>query len=431
MDLETRAIHVRRSARSSPRCRLDASEGRVGPRKPKVTRRALGIILAGVVACSCDGVTDPGYVIDIVRQPVEAALNAPLNPGIEVLIRNASGTPVSGTVTIAIDPNECEWPLGGTASVEAIGGQAFFEDLSFAQVAPGYRLAVTYGTARAFTEPIDVLPFDLPGQLLTLENSLCPKPNPQRDAESLTYSPHSDSFWLADDDNPSIFEVDRETGRYLSQVPASSFLAAFPELADCDDGDGDPLTSCSYVNELEHVAYDEHSGTLYVMNTVNSSVPPGSAQPDRAALFKLRSGGAACPSCWTFVSWRELPGSFAAMVTIEGALYLAVASSLYGYDYEANRVLTTDENGGSLPPALVAANNIRRLEHDGTYLWVILSPLAVHKIEWRTQTLVASYDLGPSGIEDPRGIEVVGDRLYVLDGERPNPIIVFTVSTAP
>ena len=53
-----------------------------------------------------------------------------------------------------------------------------------------------------------------------------------------------------------------------------------------DDGDLDARTQCSYTGELEGVAYDSISRTLFLLNTVNMPLldPP----VDKPALFRLR-----------------------------------------------------------------------------------------------------------------------------------------------
>ena len=42
-------------------------------------------------------------------------------------------------------------------------------------------------------------------------------------------------------------------------------------------------------------------------------------------------------------------------------------------------------------------------------------------------TLLALYDLSPFSIATPKGLQVVRDTLYVVEGDLPNPINVFTI----
>lgn len=396
-------------------------------RKPATVRVRWGLLLLTAPVWSChEGISGPGFELVITRQPREAVVGQPLTPSLEVHLKDLSGRALEGQVTVAIDPNPCEWTLDGTTTVQTVAGVAVFEDLKVSHVASGYyRLVVRFGDAQAYTVPFDVRERTLADQPLVLENTLCAKPNPQKDAESLEYVPGDDVFWLADDNVPSIFEVERATGRYRSQIPAARFVEAFPEAGQCDDGDGDPSTTCSFVDELEHIAYDVDQGFLYVLNTVNN--PQVTPQKDHPALFRLLHGS--CSDCWSFESWRALPeeSRYEGMLVIDGALHMAIGRRVYGFDYDANRVLATDAAGDSLPPIYEAETKIERLHYDGSYLWAILGTSSLRRIDLETQAELASYDLSAFDIDQAKGVEVVGDRLYVLDGTFPNPIYVIRV----
>lgn len=359
------------------------------------------------------------------QQPSQAVVDLPLTPSLVVRLDDAAGRPTEGRISVALDPNPCEWPLGGTTSVQTTSGVATFDDLTLGQVAKGYRLTVRSDELQTLSGPIDVLDGSAPGQELVHEDTFCTKPNPQGDAESLEYIPEDDVFWLADDDSPSIFAVERATGAYRTRLGADDFVAAFPGAGACDDGDNDPATSCSYVNEFEHLAYDPLEGGLYVMNTVNS--PQVTPMKDHPAIFKLRRGG--CSLCWTFESWQALPldAEFEGLASIEGELFVAIGREVYRYDFEENRAFTTDADGNPLPPAYRAEARVDRLHYDGVHLWAILGGGQLKKVEWQTGTEVASYDLVGLGIATPKGVEVVANALYVLAGDPPNPIWRFAV----
>jgi hypothetical protein len=56
---------------------------------------------------------------------------------------------------------------------------------------------------------------------------------------------------------------------------------------------------------------------------------------------------------------------------------------------------------------------------------VVLAGGQLKVIEWQTGTEVASYDLVGLGVSTPKGVEVVANVLYVLEGDPPNPIWLF------
>jgi hypothetical protein len=280
---------------------------------------------------------------------------------------------------------------------------------------------VQFSSAATSTSPIDVRGAD-EGLPLIHENTLCSKPNPQTDAESLTYVAKDDSFWLTDDNRPSIFQVDRTTGAFLSRVPADSIVAALPTAGACDDADGDPTTACSYVGEFEHIAYDPQGQLLYVLNTVSRpKVDPGK---DRTAVFTLRRSD--CAGCLSPEDWHEMPSDYngGPLTMIEGVPHVGRGKGLYPYDF-ADNVLTVTKSGDSLPPAFEASARFRGVHHDGTYLWILLASDWIVKVDWLTRAEVEQHDLAPFGIGAPRGIQVVGGQIYILDGEWPNPIYVF------
>jgi len=374
-----------------------------------------------MVLPGCSDAYSPDPTIAIVRQPSQAVVGQALVPAIEVLAGDGDGNPASGAVTITIEPNPCNWPLGGTTTAQLINGQATFADVTFGQVADGYVLEVQWGSSQASSGPIDVAPGMQQGSLVH-ENTLCSKPNPQEDAESLTYSVVDSSFWLADDDKSSVFRVSR-SGQYLSQFTADSVAVFLPEALECDDGDGDPTTSCSYLGELEHVTYDPVNQLLYVLNTVNDEdVDP---VEDRPAIFMFQQEE--CAGCLVPVSWQPMAHSpnVGGLIAIDGELYLAFGRRLYRYDYARNTVLDVDEDGNPLPPSFTSSSTIRAMGYDGAYLWLLLNSGRVATIDWAARAEVARYDLTPFGIEVPKGVERVGDYLYVLEGNQPNPIYVF------
>jgi hypothetical protein len=342
----------------------------------------------------------------------------PIQPAVEVMVRGPFGHPLGGTVTLALDPNPCEWHLAGTLTVEIIDSTARFGDLTLAIVGQGYTLRASSNGASAMSEPFDVESGVTTGPL-RLENVLCLEIGLLGDGESLTYVHQDDSFWIADDNRETIHEVDRRTGVYGRQVTIDTILVALPEAGQCDDGDGDPNTACSYVDNFELLAYDPVGLSLYVINTVD--VPT-----DGAAIFRLKKE--ACAGCFTPESWQPLPvgPSYRSIVVADGQMYLAVRDRIYPYDYDTNQVATVDVNGDSLPPAYATPSQVAGLSFDGTFMWILTRSRILYQVEWGTRTEVQSHDLDAFGFSLPRGVETVRDTIYVLEGEVPNPIYVLS-----
>ena len=73
----------------------------------------------------------------------------------------------------------------------------------------------------------------------------------------------------------------------------------------------------------------------------------------------------------------------------------------------------------------VNADDVWAMGYDGAYLWLLLNSGTIAKIDWAARAEVARYDINPFGIEVPKGVERVGDYIYVLEGNQPNPLYVF------
>ena len=368
---------------------------------------------------SCRDSVGPNTIAFTV-QPAGGLTGEQIMPPVEVSVRDAFGDPLSGTVTITLDPNPCGWVLGGTRTADLNGGTARFDDLSLDKIGFGYTLRASSGPLTAMSRSFDVVS-PITNQPLIHDNLLCTKPNQQTDAESLTWVPEDDAFWIANDNKVGIYQVDRRTGETLSAIGRNEFIAALPDAAICDDGDGDPNTTCSYTNEFEQVAYDPVARILYVVNTVNTTTA------DRPAIFRLAKG--TCAGCFTIQDWQPLPmgPTYSALATADGSLLIAHRNGLYGYDWASNTVATVDASGDSLPPLYATATDIAAVGFDGTAMWILTQRRLLHQVRWSTKTPLAQYDLGSFSISTPKGLEAIRDTIYVLEGDVPNPINVFTI----
>lgn len=388
----------------------------------KVNLRRLVLIIAGLVGPAVVGCKDSvgPNTIAFTVQPSGGLTGEQIMPPVEVSVRDAFGDPLSGTVTITLDPNPCGWALGGTRTANLNGGTARFDDLSLDKIGRGYTLRASSGPLNAMSRLFDVVS-PITNEPIIHDNLLCTKPNAQTDGESLTWVPEDDAFWIANDNKVGIYQVDRRTGATLSAIGRNEFIAALPDAAICDDGDGDPNTTCSYTNEFEQVAYDPGARILYVVNTVNTTTA------DRPAIFRLAKG--ACAGCFTIQDWQPLPmgPTYGALVLADGSILVAHRNRLYGYDWASNTVATVDASGDSLPPLYATPTDIAAVGFDGTAMWILTQRRLLHKVQWSTKTLLVQYDLGPFSISTPKGLETIRDTIYVLEGDVPNPINVFTI----
>lgn len=95
-------------------------------------------------------------------QPTDATAGVAIAPAVRVTITDQFGNPVPSAtpaVTVALGGSPDGVELFGTTTVEAVAGEAQFDDLSIRRAASGYALAASSGTLQgAASEPFAVLP---------------------------------------------------------------------------------------------------------------------------------------------------------------------------------------------------------------------------------------------------------------------------------
>jgi hypothetical protein len=395
-----------------------------------ISRRALSatslrcavVFVASVFVASCGGGSGGNEQSEIqltfVTQPSNTTALAVMVPPVEVTVTDTSNEPRDGIVSISIDSNYCGASLSGTLGVATANGVATFPDLVVNLTADGYRLQASFESATVTSAPFSVAS-GVVGETLTEHAAVCLTPTEQQDAGSLAYVPEDDTLWTADDNLPGVHVLARNTGAFLDTIRVDEFVTAFPDAALCDDGDGNPATLCSYTNEFEVVAFDSASDSLYVINTVNDPtvIPP----VNKPAIFRLVRDN--CATCFVFDDWRALPVGLAynGAVVIGGQLVVADGELLYAYDFTSNAI-------GNL--LIDLPRNVRGLAFDGTSLWVQYND-ELGKHEWPSGAELARHDLNVFSVDDPSGLEVVGETIYLLEGHGGNPILRFTETPTP
>lgn len=247
------------------------------------------------------------------------------------------------------------------------------------------------------------------------------------DTESIVYVPGDDNLWVGDDNSMTVFELDRRTGHFRSRVTAADILEAFPEAGRCDDGDRNPRTQCSYTKELEVLAYDPASGTLFVFNTVNN--PHRDPPVDKAAVFRLQKKHGR--GRFRLVDWRELSGGpkYGPAVVIEGKLYLAIRQDVVEYDIGRNRLADTDDQGNPRPLVTITEGSIAGMAFDGSSLWILTGREKLVHVDWAAKEVTGSYDVAPFGITTAKGLGFGAGEFFVVDGDHPNLIHVLRFGT--
>ena len=217
-----------------------------------------------------------------------------------------------------------------------------------------------------------------------------------RDNEDLAYIPSDDSLWMADDNGKSIYEVDRTTGALKRTVSRATF-------SNSRQFGGSALATNSRDNDLEAVAYDRNADVLYAFSGSTSSTPTVYRfLRDGSHNFQIDSWQP-LPTEWTGAGWRPA----------DGKVYVADASSIRTYDYVSN----------TFGPAFSVSglSTIYDIAFDPATgdLLAVSKAEKLFRVNMTTHAFTPGWgglDLTQFGMLDTRGVEVIGEQVFVSDG---------------
>ncbi|HET9722768.1 MAG TPA: carbohydrate binding domain-containing protein [Actinomycetota bacterium] len=226
-----------------------------------------------------------------------------------------------------------------------------------------------------------------------------------RDAEGTAWVQSDNSLWLVGDNGRSAYEVNPYTGVLKRVIDRTAFEAA-PRFG------GGALAGPDRSGDLESLAYDENSDTLYAFSGTCCTT---SALP---TAFRLtRVGGQL-----EVDSFQPLPSTAdytaAAWSPTDDTIYVGKGRNLRTYDYPTNT------SGPTFAIKGLSGYLGMDFSLDGNDLMVVNNNQRLYRVRWSTKRLVNGWnlDLTPFGIKDSRGVEVVPapgggfDQLYVYDG---------------
>jgi len=216
-----------------------------------------------------------------------------------------------------------------------------------------------------------------------------------RDAESLQFVPVNNSLWITDDDSHHVYEMDLTTHE-IKTVFDDVDLGTFTN-GDIQDHCANHLGAC----DIESVAYNKNSDTLYIFT--------GKA-PGDPVIFKLTRPDT--NSTFALTAYNKLNGiEYPATTFINSDFIVASGKSLYTYNFDTNQ-------RGSTALYTTPKGKIVGLAYDesSNTLWVTTSNFELIKVDWATKDTLCVYNMRDNGVYDPRGIEVINNKLYILEG---------------
>lgn len=226
-----------------------------------------------------------------------------------------------------------------------------------------------------------------------------------KDNEGSAYVPQDNALWLADDDGRMVYEVNATTGA-LEQTFGRSTFENLPQYG------GGPVAGVERDRDLESLAYDASTDTLYAFSGVGSS-----ATVEPTAFRFTRQNGVLTPT-----DYQPLPAgsdfTAAAWNPTENQVYVGVRHDIHTYDY------ATNTSGPVFQvPALGAIVGFE-FTPDGKDLYVARSTTSsppvelLSRVDWATKTLVPGWtlDLTQFGMLDARAVTLINDQFYISDG---------------
>jgi len=214
------------------------------------------------------------------------------------------------------------------------------------------------------------------------------------DGESLQYVAPNNSMWITDDDSHHLFELDLATKEVKSVFDDRDFGTFAPDIEDyCHNGIG--------ICDIESIAYDDNNDTLYVFSGDASST---------SAIFKLTRNSS--DENFTISDYRkfapddEYPGA----VFADGEFLVSTNKDIYKYDFNTNQTV------GSSLYHLNEGGYILGLAYKNSTMYMLTSKRELLEVDWQTKELKNKYNMRDNGVCDPRGVEVINNKLYILEG---------------
>ena len=218
-----------------------------------------------------------------------------------------------------------------------------------------------------------------------------------RDNEGSAYVAPDDALWIASDNDDAVFEVDRTTGALRRKVAQSDFMNAPRQ------GVGTPAGQAR-TEDLEAIAYDAAADVLLAFSGSTGATP---------TVFRLTRAG---NGQFQVASWQPLASEQTGVGwrSADGLTYVANGSTLRTYDFAGNTF------GPSF--TISGLSKILGVDFDDVTgdLLAVNSNERLYRASMATRTLLtgwAGISLTGFGLRDSRAIEVVGEQLFITDGD--------------
>jgi len=228
------------------------------------------------------------------------------------------------------------------------------------------------------------------------------------DLEAIQYIGPDNTFMVADDIERLIYQLDLGTEQVTDIRPDSEFGA----YTRSNPGGFEPLPLKCQLDEAtgvwsgfcdpEAIAYDEANDDIYLFT--------GNHPGDMTGFRLSRS---APGQSFSISGWKRTVQGYASAIVINNQLYVSTLDPLTGegkivpYDWDTDTVGT---------PIFTNPYEVQDMAYANGILWLLNAPDMLYKIRFSNMQILGVYDMRAYDINDPRGVEVVGNKLYIGDG---------------
>lgn len=214
-----------------------------------------------------------------------------------------------------------------------------------------------------------------------------------RDGESLLYISQDNSLWITDDSSHQVWEMDFTTHNIKSVITTEELGNFAPDVGVCG------YEYHKGICDIESIAYDENNDTLYIFGGKASSTP---------AIFKLTRDN---NGSFTPIDYIKLDATteYPATIFVDGIHLVTQSKKIYKYDFETNQII--GDYIYKVPSGCIVG-----LAYSNNTMWITTSKFELLKVNWITKELEGRYQMNDNGVYDPRGIEIIDNKLYILDG---------------
>jgi len=229
------------------------------------------------------------------------------------------------------------------------------------------------------------------------------------DSEAIQYIEPNNEFAIVDDVKHQLYGLDLATSQVawiIHDYDFGAYTQANPNgyeplnlTCQRDSATGGFIGFC----DPEAIAYDSLNDDLYLF-TGN--------HPGELTTFRLSRN--APDQNFEISGWKRTEREHPSAIFINNQLYVTIIDTVSDEGKIASYNWETKTMGNVI---FTIGHTIEDMAYSNGILWLLTAPNMLYKISFSDMRILDSYDMQAYDINDPRGVEVIGDKLYIGDGD--------------